>query len=112
MHSTASATPDELAKSLVAHLPILVGHLDPLESLLSMLSGSSGRQQSCAGHMTRLSLHVHWTVLSVLYRLAPTAGEGNVLLDCAGIMLRIIGSTFGWEFCWNKCVVQCVVACQ
>lgn len=65
----------ELAEVLVTHLPIIVGHVQPLECLLATPSTTSGRQQSCACHMTRLSLHVHWSVLSVAYRLAPLVGR-------------------------------------
>ena len=70
---TSGAT--ELAKTLVAHLSLLVGDLDPLETTLSMLSHRTV-QQTCSGHMTRLSLHVHWTVLCVMFRMIPHLGEG------------------------------------
>ena len=67
----------ELAEVLSTHLPIIMGHVQPLECLLRIPSTISGRQQSCACHMTRLSLHIHWSVLSVAYRLAPLVGEST-----------------------------------
>lgn len=65
----------ELAKTLVAHLSLLVSDLDPLETTLSMLSHRTV-QQTCCGHMTRLSLHVHWTALCITFRMIPQLGEG------------------------------------
>ena len=59
----------DLAEMLVTQLGVVVGHLQPLETLLT------GQQQSCACHVTRLSLHIHWTALSVTYRLAQLVGE-------------------------------------
>lgn len=64
-----------MAEVLVTNLPIILAHVEPLECLLGSPGTTSGRQQSCACHMTRLSLHIHWTVLSVGYRLAPVVGE-------------------------------------
>jgi hypothetical protein len=61
----------DLAEVLATQLGVVAGHLDPLECLLNR---STGHQQSCAYHVTRLALHIHWTALSVAYRLAPLVG--------------------------------------
>ena len=61
----------ELAESVIAQLPLLVGDFDPLETVLS--------QKSSCDHMTRASLHTHWTVLAVHYRLAPLLGESRMI---------------------------------
>lgn len=69
----------ELAEVVVTHLPIIMEHVQPLEGLLGTHSTTSGWQKSCACHMTRLSLHIHWTVLSVAYRLAPLVGKSRLM---------------------------------
>ena len=67
----------DLAEVLVTQLGVVVGHLQPLETLLN-----KSTQQSCACHVTRLSLHIHWTALSVAYRLSPLVGERDCTLTC------------------------------
>ena len=60
-----------VAERLLAWLRVVVGHLQPLDQLLL----SSPHQQPCGCHLTRLSLHIHWTAVSVTLRLSHVAGK-------------------------------------
>ncbi|CAI8045298.1 Protein MMS22-like [Geodia barretti] len=67
------------AERLLTWCRLLVTHLQPLPQLLL----SSGHLRSCDSHMTRLSLHVHWTSIAVTYRLAPLVGWRWFLEQCS-----------------------------
>ena len=62
------------AERLLGWLKLTVNHLEPLQHLLL----SSGDQSSCDCHLIRLSLHIHWTAVSVSFRLAPVTGRSSV----------------------------------
>jgi hypothetical protein len=67
------------AERLLGWCRLIVTHLQPLPQLLL----SSGHLRSCDSHMTRLSLHVHWTSIAVTYRLAPLVGWRWFLDQCS-----------------------------
>ena len=62
------------AREIIAWLRIIADHLEPLQDLLI-----ANQLKSCDCHVTVVSLHVHWTAVSVMYRLAPLVGQPSAV---------------------------------
>ncbi len=74
---SSSEQQDSTEKVAMAILPQLLrlhSQLAPLEEQLTTLSGR-GQLVSSTNQIAHFSLHIHWTLLCVLYTMAPVTGE-------------------------------------